>query len=125
MISTLPHFYSILPLIKYYRTYASYIHVIIMSTTFSILYHLYEESNDIITKIDYTFALLWLLYDIHFGYLTDTLNRIIIANFIVFLIHTQIQYNEAYTMNHSMWHILSAYKCLYVSTLLEKRFAGN
>ena len=56
IISTIPHFYSILPLIKYYKQSYGYITIIIVSTIFSILYHVYEESNDIITLIDYLCA---------------------------------------------------------------------
>jgi hypothetical protein len=66
VISTIPHFYSILPLIKYYKTYTfGYINIILISTVFSILYHIYEESNYIINIIDFFCTGLWVLYDIY------------------------------------------------------------
>ncbi len=69
VISTIPHFFSILPLIKYYNKYTyGYINIIISSTILSILYHAYKESNRIINFLDYSFAGIWFLYDIYMGY---------------------------------------------------------
>jgi len=60
VLSTILHFFSILPLIQYYRTHTfHYINISCISTSFSILYHLTNESNKIITIIDYSFATIW------------------------------------------------------------------
>jgi hypothetical protein len=122
-ISTLPHLYSILPIIKYYRTHTfGYTNIILLSSISSILYHIYEETNYTITIIDYTCAILWFLYDMYMGYTyTDrsTIGKILLGNFIVFIINIQVPYNNNYIINHSLWHILSSFKCYYVSYIIH------
>jgi len=128
ILTTIPHFYSILPLVKYYRTFAhNYINIIVLSSTFSILYHASKESNAAIATADYFLALLWFSYDIYLGYTHTTpftQSKIILGNLIIFFINTQIS-NKNYTINHSIWHILSACKSFYVSKLLERAFLYN
>ena len=123
VISTLPHFYSILPIIKYYRTHTfGYTNIIVISSISSILYHIYKETNHTFTIIDYTCAIIWFLYDIYMGcnYTNkSTICKILLGNFIVFFINIQIPYNNNYILNHSLWHILSASKCYYVSFILQ------
>ena len=122
VISTIPHFYSIVPLVKYYKNHTfGYINTIILSTIFSILYHAYGESNHIINILDYLAAMIWFSYDIYMGY-TYTNRRaffkIVLGNGMVFCINTQIPYNSYYILNHSLWHLISSYKCVYVSNLI-------
>ncbi len=123
IISTLPHFFSILPIIKYYNKYTyGYINIIILSTTLSILYHTYEESNRIINFLDYSFAGIWFLYDIYMGYKYTNkivLYKIMLSNSISFLLNTQISHNTYYQFNHSIWHLINAYKCFYVSNIIN------
>ncbi len=124
VLSTLPHLLSILPLVQYYQTYAfGYINTIALSTFFSVLYHLTEESNRIISFIDHLIAGLWFLYDIYMGYLyTDeqVLYEIIIVNCISCIISFKIPHDEKYELYHSYWHLLNACKCFYVSFLISK-----
>ena len=122
IISTLPHFLSILPLIKYYKYTYGYINIILLSTIFSILYHKCKESNNFINFMDYLFAGIWLIYDIYMGYVYTNkkiLIKIILANIVVFIINIQIPYNVYYELNHSIWHIINVYKCFYVSSLIS------
>ncbi len=131
VISTIPHFFSILPLIKYYKYTYGYINIIILSTTLSILYHTYDESNKIINFFDYCFAGIWFLYDLHMGYkytnglcAVDNTNKkilykIILSNSISFFLNNQITHNTYYQLNHSLWHLINAYKCFYVSNLIR------
>ena len=116
-ISTLPHLFSILPLLPYYkkRTFG-YVHCILLSTSCSVLYHIYDESNSAITFVDYSVALAWFIYDLYFAYMYTTDHTILLGNGISFLIGMAIPYNESYTVNHSLWHIINAYKSFYVST---------
>ena len=119
VISTLPHFYSIVPLVKYYKNQTfGYINTIILSTILSILYHAYGESNHIINTLDYLAATIWFSYDIYIGYTytnRKTVFKIVLGNGIMFCINTQIAYNSYYILNHSLWHLINAYKCVYVS----------
>ena len=129
VISTLPHFFSILPLIKYYKTDTfGYIHIISLSTIFSILYHTYDESNYIINIIDYFFAGVWVIYDIYMGYTystKQTLFIILLLNSVVFFINIQIPYNLYYQSNHSLWHFINAYKCYCVSNFISIGIASK
>ena len=115
----MPHFCSILPLIKYYKTYTfGYIHVIFISTILSMLYHIYEESNYTITYIDYSCAGLWGIYDIYMSYTYTNktiIIKILLANTVSFILNIQIPNNEYYQINHSLWHFINAYKSYYVS----------
>lgn len=126
IISTLPHFLSIIPIIKYYRSSAfSYINIIILSSTFSILYHYYEQSNTFINVIDYFFAMLWVLYDIKLSYKTPALYKVLSANCALCLINITIEYSNNYIIAHSFWHLLNAGKCFYISMLLAINFKEN
>jgi len=123
IISTLPHFISIIPIKKYYRSSAfSYINIIILSSTFSILYHYYEQSNTVINVFDYFFAVLWVLYDIKLTYKTPAIYKVLFINCAMFIINLKIEYDTNYTVSHSLWHLLNASKCFYISTLLSVNF---
>ena len=121
VITSVAHIFSILPIIKYYNIYtAGYINTIILSTISSILYHIYDESNRIINILDYLFALIWFLYDVYIGYTyTTILFNIILVNAISFTINMYTPYNKYYELNHSIWHILNACKCFYVSNCIN------
>jgi len=123
VISTIPHFLSILPLIKYYKTYTfGYINIMLLSTVFSILYHTYKESNYTINNIDFFCAGVWAVYDIYMGYTytsKKTLFNILLLNSATFFINIQIPYNVHYQLNHSLWHVINAYKCYCVSNYIS------
>ena len=127
IISTIPHFYSILPLVKYYKKETfGYINIIIGSSTLSILYHLYNESNGLITTVDYSFAFIWFLDDIYMGYIYafKYLPNIVVSNAILCIINIGIPYNNYYILYHSIWHLMNAGKCFYVAELLAKQLAS-
>lgn len=121
VISTLPHYISIVPLYQYYSVDSfiqSYIIIIGISTSFSITYHICNESNILIASLDYYMAFVWFLYDLMAGFKANRFIRFFIVNSIIFCINMSIPYNDTYSIIHSTWHILSALKCYYVSTLL-------
>jgi hypothetical protein len=119
VISTIPHFFSILPLIKYYKIYTfGYINIILLSTIYSILYHIYEEKNYNINIMDYFCAAVWFVYDIYSGYTYTnkiTILKILLVNTMSFFINIHIPHNVYYQLNHSIWHCINAYKCYYIS----------
>ena len=129
IISTLPHFCSIVPLLPYYKTHTfHYTHVIAVSTLLSILYHLTEESNRIITTADCCMACIWFLFDLHFGHTfrSSTIrSKIVYINLTSFLVHTCIPYDSTYILYHSIWHILNASKSYYVSLLIADGIKNN
>ena len=112
ILTTLPHFLSIIPILHLHMT--EYISVIVLSTILSILYHM-DESNHIIMLYDYGMASVWVLYDIYMGYNTPYLYTIVFINGLSFIIN---QYTSHISLYHSIWHIINASKCFYVSSLL-------
>ena len=112
VLSTLPHFLSILPVLDQPR-YAS---VIFLSTTLSILYHANKESNAWINRLDHIVATIWFLYDIQLGLHYSVLGHVLEANLVSFLLHMGL--SRPYYL-HNLWHFVNAYKCWYVSSLLK------
>jgi hypothetical protein len=126
VVSTLPHIFSILPLLKnrQEKSTLGYIYIISLSTLCSILYHMFNETNKIATIADYSFAFLWFLYDIYMGYnykgpAKYVLTKILAGNATVFFIYLVIPYNKSYKIFHSFWHIINACKSFYVSNLIH------
>lgn len=122
IISTLPHYISIYPVYVYYTTdrfICTYINIIAISTTFSVLYHFYNESNAIITGIDYYMVFVWFLYDLTAGTRVKKLSRFLLVNAVILFININVPYNKNYIVFHSLWHCLSAYKCYYVSNQIR------
>lgn len=127
VVTTLPHYLSALPLLPdyYYVTY-EYVNTILIASTLSVLYHLFNESF-IVAIPDYIAAFIWLLYDLHFGYyfVPESFKTIIVLNSLVLVSNWCItKSNPHYEAFHSIWHLLSAAKCYYVS-LLVSRFKGT
>jgi hypothetical protein len=121
ILSTLPHFYSILPLVCNYERFAGYIHVVILSTTLSVFYHT-DESNLWIAGFDYFMALIWFLYDLRMGWpRIYYLFKIVKANLISFIIFHITLKTDQYVLHHSLWHLCNAAKCYYVATLLVSK----
>ena len=118
VLSTLPHYIAIQPIAQYQTRDHIYVSIILISTTSSVFYHIYNESNIIITYLDYSMAFIWCLYDIIAGFYAKKLSIIIPLNAIVFFINISIKYNHNYILLHSIWHCISACKCYYISKLL-------
>jgi hypothetical protein len=101
--------------------------VIIVSTVASSLWHLTGEQVPWITSLDMTFALVWFLLDMTYAYAFHTwmvFVQVLYLNCAVGIIHITLEtYKQkdphAYIVNHSLWHLLSAAKCLAVASLLH------
>jgi hypothetical protein len=101
--------------------------VIIVSTVASSLWHLTGEQVPWITTLDMSFALIWFLLDMTYAYVFHTwmvFIQVLYLNCAVGIIHITLEtYKQqnirAYIVNHSLWHILSAAKCLAVASLLR------
>ena len=120
------HYISIYPLIQYCNInnihIFHYINIILISSSFSILYHTFNESNHVITFIDYFLAVIWGLYDILLSLSDDfRIIKIFVMNFIIFITNKCISYDDDYEYYHSIWHIISAIKCFYVSLLISRK----
>ena len=117
IITSALHYLAILPFAKY----NNYVLTIIISTTLSILWHLNREPYGILLYLDYTATLIWFLYDIYLGHQTNNLLvvwLIILYNISIFILNIISIYYKYYIITHSIWHVLSAIKCYYVSKLI-------
>jgi hypothetical protein len=124
IISTLPHYLAALPLMdNYFDLTYEYVNTIVAASTLSVLYHYYKESG-IIVIIDYTAAFIWLLYDLYYAWAFgggETFSRVVAANSLVLMLNWSIEaMNGHYALLHSIWHLLSATKCYYVSLLIKR-----
>ena len=111
VISTLPHFLAIQPIFHMFE----YKTIIITSTTLSILYHTFD--NSIITFLDYGVAGIWFLYDLKIAYKLKIVSEILFLNSFIFFMNLSI---TDYFLMHSFWHLISACKCFYVSSLFKR-----
>jgi len=111
VVSTLPHFLAIQPIFHMFE----YKTIIITSTTLSILYHTFD--NSIITFLDYGVAGIWFLYDLKLGIQLKILSEILFLNSFIFFMNLSI---TDYVLMHSFWHLISACKCFYISSLIKR-----
>jgi hypothetical protein len=124
VISTLPHYLAIIPIIWKFDIsliYTIYAYTIFLSSTFSVLYHNYDESNKVITFIDYMLAYLWFSEELLISYIYTnytTLAKILLLNLFIFIWNINIPKHD-YKRQHSIWHIFSALKAIYISYLLN------
>ncbi len=125
VLSTLPHYLAILPLIKNYNNYKRYIQVIFFSSSMSILYHSYNGVDPMISFADYLMAFVWSMCDIYLGYRAGRiyLARAIYLNILILLLNLLAETANNYELAHSCWHILSASKCYFISYSLSLVYA--
>lgn len=110
IVTTLLHLFAIIPL--YHNIF--YICIINCSTLLSTLWHHYNEKNNIIYYMDYIMALILVIYEIYLSY-DIFFHTTIFLNFVVFIVNKYVDRLYNYKLYHSMWHIMSAMKCYYIS----------
>ena len=120
ILTTLPHYVAIVPVWND-PLLNRYCYMILISTTLSILYHAYHESNTIIMWLDYVMALIWFLYDVSWGLMMTpySFSLLLALNGLVFLANQSISYDDRYPARHSFWHLFSACKCICISVLIS------
>ena len=126
-LSTITHYLSIIPILKYTynnTTLNRYKNIIIGSSTASLLWHTFNEPQNILYYIDYSGAVIWCIFDLLLAHRTKNkiiIMKIILVNFIVLITNLLIDSHKSnkdkYVLLHSCWHILSSIKCYYVSGL--------
>jgi hypothetical protein len=112
----------------FYSVLDPYPKVVLVATTLSFLWHLTGEQVPLLTVLDYTFAFLWAALDITYAYTfhdLETIIQVVYLNLVVAIIHRVHEsirtQRTAYIYNHSLWHLLSATKCMAVALLLRCR----
>jgi hypothetical protein len=120
ILTTLPHYMAMIPIWND-PLLNRYCYMILISTTLSILYHAYHESNTVIMWLDYVMALIWFLYDVSWGIMMTpySFSLLLTLNGLVFLANQSISYDDRYPARHSFWHLFSACKCICISVLIS------
>ena len=120
ILTTLPHYVAMIPVWNN-PLLERYCYTIFTSTTLSILYHAYHESNMVIMWLDYVMALIWFLYDVSWGLMMTpySFSLLLTLNGLVFLANQSISYDDRYPARHSFWHLFSACKCICISVLIS------
>ena len=105
-----------------------YPNIVILATITSCVRHLSDESIMPLTIANMMLATIWSLLDILYAYKFHNwfvLIQVIYLNTVVTLIHIfyekqkQTLNRRTYIINHSLWHVLSAAKCVAVALLLQ------
>ena len=96
-----------------------YSRIIIVSTGFSVAWHLYEEPRNWLELADYAMAAVWLVYDILMCVSTRYKNHIVLLNMAVMILNRVSQFTGHYEAVHSFWHLVSAGKAYMVAWLLQ------
>lgn len=126
ILSTMLHYFAIMPftrkgLLHHNKIYDNYILTIIISTTLSILWYIKKKSNGLLLFLDYGFTIIWFVQDYCLAINKNNLllfMKIIYVNIIIFSFNLFIFNNIFFERIHSIYNILSAIKCIYVSNLL-------
>jgi hypothetical protein len=106
VITTLPHYLAIV-----YSENTGYTITILASSTLSVIWHSLGEPDGILMYLDYTLAVCWFLWEL---YLFKNKKMILCLNGIIFTLNRLIP-QEHYIFYHSIWHLLSSMKAIYIS----------
>jgi hypothetical protein len=129
IVSTIPHYISLYFFnnINNNFFYKLYYNIIIISSTFSVIWHLSSESNGIIMILDYVFAFSWFIIELFISTIyfnSRIVKNVILTNILVYLTYilNTILLDDwiSYKYSHSIWHIISFTKCIFISYLLNK-----
>ena len=116
ILSTLPHYFAIIPWTRAPNT--TYPRIIFISSTLSVLWHAYREPMDtLLFYADHLAAFIWFTYDVRLAIKSTEIKvgPVLILNLIILVMNLSIPSTGTL---HSIWHILSAMKCIYISALL-------
>jgi hypothetical protein len=123
IITSSLHYLALIPILIKYRNKSMsdftklYRNTIIFSTTFSIFWHYFDQSY-ILFYFDYIIALLWFCQDILWSLIVNK-PIIIYLNIIIFLLNFLVRYSGNYVLYHSIWHVISSIKCIYISSIIK------
>jgi hypothetical protein len=115
ILSTLPHY--IVLLVGPTKLYNS---VVFCSSSLSVLWHYSDTpATSLLGTLDHLFALFWLLADCYYFWETRFLQRMLLINGISFLAAQVAPHLLSYYVGHSIWHLLSVAKSVYLAYLLR------
>lgn len=120
ILTTLPHYIACY---FAYQTNILYAIIIFLSSTFSVIWHLFNQPRNSLFYLDYGFAFLWFLAELILASQIKNpfLVFIVLATNATIAISNEIRLSGmSYDTIHSIWHCLSAFKGIFVAYLLLK-----
>ena len=117
------HYLSVIPILLAYQNKPLpffnkiYRNTILLSTTISIIWHFFNETSKLV-YLDYGLAIIWFLQDILWSFLLSK-PIMIYLNIIIFILHFLVRYTGDYVLYHSIWHVISSIKCMYISYIIK------
>jgi len=130
VLSTLPHYICILIIhgVDDDLSISScfYSSVVLISSTLSLMWHLYREPISLIYWLDYGFAVMWVAVEMLMALAETSISivlTILLLNIFVAFTNQISDYLAVfrvitYTYGHSIWHLLSSCKCIFVAIIL-------
>ncbi len=116
VVSTLPHFYTLL-----FDLPLPYTLIVLHSCFLSVAWHSETPHNKLVGVVDYALAGAWQAADIWYFWDTRYFWTVLGWNGIVFLCNQAVDISGcSYNFWHSVWHLLSAAKTIYVASLFAK-----
>lgn len=117
IISTLPHFFA-----AAYPNPPVYRFAILLSSTFSVLWHLAGEPSGWLKTLDYSFAGAWAFAEFWYAYQLARPLQVDVIEGILWVAYTNVKVDALaqsgmipYDIGHSLWHLLSAAKSIAVA----------
>lgn len=114
VISTLPHYLALLFTAKS----ALYSFVIFSSSSCSVYWHILGEPRNEVWILDYMLAYMWFIAELAL-IPTEYALRVTLLNFLVLVVNKWADRSRNYDLHHSIWHLLSAAKSIYVAWLFS------
>jgi hypothetical protein len=98
-----------------------YSYIIVISTTLSVVWHLYEEPQNLLCAADYFMAAVWFAYDTIMSVTTSHRYKIVFLNLICMILNVMANYLPNYVVAHTFWHLLSATRAIAVAYFLSEK----
>ena len=121
VVTTLPHFLTLLV-----SPTPFYSFTVFCSSSLSVFWHLSNEGvNSFLGILDHLLAGLWFITDFYYFTFTNHFSLMFAANTLVFLLNLLVskldhQNMISYSVGHSVWHIVSSAKSVFLAYILLK-----
>ena len=118
ILTTLPHYIACY---FAYQINILYGTIIFLSSSFSVIWHFFNQPRNSLFYLDYTFAFFWFLTELILASLTKNLFLvfvIILLNITVAILNEIKLVGISYDTIHSIWHLISTFKGIFVAYLL-------
>ena len=118
VLTTLLHLLATIPPLTSTHPFRyAYASVVVATIFLSALWHFKGQPEGLLLYLQYSFTAIWFFYDM--GMIStlpaDTKAKVITASLFVLCLHEVCSAEQNYAVYHSLWHIASAIKCIYVS----------